>query len=105
MWIKNKPGARQKIDNEENDDNDKSDGETFDGFSGIINYLSIAPLLWYGRMAMDAFVDCGMHLVFHGIVAYTVERMEDFTTDHGLEKNIEKFINKHLFEIYSLRLE
>ena len=48
-------------------------------------------------MAMDAFVDCGMHLVFHGIVAYTVERMEDFTTDHGLEKTFEKLsINTYL---------
>ena len=89
MWIKNKPGAIQTIDDDEKKGQEENVREISDGFSAIINYLSIATLLGYGHVAMDAFVDCGMHLVFHGIVAYTIERMEEFTTDHGLEKKLE----------------
>ena len=71
-------------------DSDNKECEEFDGFTPNYHQLSTAPLLWYGNISLDAFIDCGMHLVFHGIVKYPVERMVDFTNDHGLEKKFQK---------------
>ena len=108
VWVRNKPGATQNEDDEEDESVEDSDEEEcgeLDGFTPTYHQLSTAPLLWYGNMSVDAFVDCGMHLVFHGIVKYTVERMGDFTTDHGLEQKFHRIINIHLYEIQSLNLE
>ena len=46
-----------------------------------------------------------MHLLFHGIVAYIVEQMEDFMKRHGLNKKFEKEVNQHLLELCVLRLD
>ena len=40
-----------------------------------------------------------MHLLFHGIVAYIVEQMEDFMKRDGLNKKFEKEVNQHLLEL------
>jgi len=33
---------------------------------------NVAPLIWYSKLIMSSFINCGMHLVCHSIVAYTV---------------------------------
>ena len=65
----------------------------------------IAILPYHNKGAMNAFVDSGMHLIFHGIVAYIVEQMETFSVYHSPEKKFETMINKHLLEIQSFCLE
>jgi len=54
---------------------------------------------------MNAYLDCGMHLVFHGILAYCVEKMDEFLADHGLTQKFERLVNSYLLDIQSLRLE
>ena len=54
---------------------------------------------------MRSYIDCGMHLVFHGVVATCVSVMEDFITDHGLTQQFERLANHYLQDIQSLRLE
>ena len=46
-----------------------------------------------------------MHLVFHGILAYCVEKMDEFLADHGLTQKFERLVNSYLLDIQSLRLE
>ena len=53
----------------------------------------------------ETYLDCGMHLVFDGVVAYCVERMEDFIKDQGLGQQFERIANTHVREIESLRLD
>ena len=54
---------------------------------------------------MNAYLDCGMHLVFHGIVAYCVERMDEFLADHLLTQKFERMVNVYLLDIQSFRLD
>ncbi len=56
-------------------------------------------------MVMNAYVDCGMQLVFHGVVAYICEVMESFVSDHGLSLSFLSIANEHLSEIEELKLE
>ena len=54
---------------------------------------------------MSAYLDCGMHLVFHGIVARCVEEMEQFMSHHSLKSPFNDVVNDYLFDIESLRLD
>ena len=56
-------------------------------------------------IVMNEYVDCGMHLVFHGVVAYCVEVLESFTSDHNLTPFFQDLVNDYLSELESLRLE
>ena len=67
----------------------EGDGELDDGYVPLMTSNGMAPVLWYCRMAMNAFIDCGMHLIFHGIVAYIVEVIATFVANH--EKNAPVF--------------
>ena len=67
--------------------------------------LSVLPLMWLSSLAMCAYVDCGMHLIFHGVVAYCVAHMEEFVKNHGLTQQFERLANHNLQDIQSLRLE
>ena len=33
------------------------------------------PLVWYNLLLRTSFIDCGMHLVFCGIIGYTIVKM------------------------------
>ncbi len=104
--------VRQHIWNEKNtrgttvsmDENDDDD-EISDGFHPITGYMSLAPILWFSKMVMSSYVDCGLHLVFHGVVAYCMEIMESFLSDHGLNPSFLVLVNDHLSDIEALRLE
>ena len=53
-------------DDEENED----DGEICDGYQPILGESSnVVPSIWFSSLMMSAYLDCGMHLVFHGIVS------------------------------------
>ena len=89
------------------DDNDmEDDGEIYDGYRPLVDGTSnIVPSIWFSTLMMSAYLDCGMHLVFHGIVAYCVERMDEFMADHGLTQKFERLANAYLLDIQSHRLD
>ena len=54
------------------------DGETTDGCDLLIDLddeIGVTPKIWKSDLKMNAYIDCAMHLIFHGIVAYCVERI------------------------------
>ena len=83
----------------------EEDGEVSDGFQPKTNEMYIAPYIWYSKLVMSSYVDCGMHLVFHGVLAYTVEVMERFITDHKLSNQFLDLVNDYLDDIEGHRLE
>jgi len=78
-----------------------------DGYVPILGDQSsnVVPTLWYNPMLMNSYLDCGMHLVFHDIVAYCVERIEEFMVDQGLTQKFERLVNPYLIDIQALRLD
>ena len=94
------------IKNERTENASAEDGEIDDGYNPVTNsHDNITPKLWHSRMAINSFIDCGMHLIFHGILASVVEVMESFFADHKIATSFERVVNVHLLEIQSLRLE
>ena len=95
-------------DNEETDwsTNVGEDGEIVDGYCPVLTENStVIPSLWKSSLMMSAYIDCGMHLVFHGVVAYCVEEMDSFLSDHALTPKFERLANNYMLDIQSLRLE
>ena len=45
---------------------------------------NVVPSIWFSTLMISAYLDCGTHLVFHGIVSYCVEQMDEFMADHGM---------------------
>ena len=94
------------IKDERTENASADDGEIDDGYNLVTNsHDNITPKLWHSRMAINSFIDCGMHLIFHGILASVVEVMESFFADHKIATSFERVVNVHLLEIQSLRLE
>ena len=56
------------------------DNEVDDGYASIVTACEskFVPALWNSPLLMNAYLDCGMHLVFHGILAYCVEKWMNF---------------------------
>ena len=71
----------------------------------IAALIDTYPKFWDSNVPFDAHLDCGMHLLFHGIVAYIIEQMEDFMKRHGLNKRFKKEVNQNLLELCLLRLD
>ena len=101
VWASVKGDVRDKEDNDCN-----TDDEIDDGYMPITRsddeYI---PKLWYSRMAVNSFVDCGMHLIFHGVLATIVETVDVFVTDKKLGMAFERTVNEYLLEIKCLRVE
>ena len=76
------------------------DGEIKGDYASVLhsgsNPGNITPLIWYSKLIMSSFIDCGMHLIFHDIVAYTVVKMEGFIKDHGMSQQFEHLSNHYL---------
>ena len=90
----------------DDDAKNEDDGEVYDGYQPILGGTSnVVPLIWFSSLMMIAYLDCGMHLVFHGIVSYYVERMDEFIADHGLMPKFERLANVYLLDIQFLRLD
>ena len=52
------------------------DDDIGDGYALIVgDHSNIVPSLWYSPLMLNAYLDCGMYLLFHSIVAYCVERI------------------------------
>ena len=54
---------------------DYEDGELDNGW--IAASRDTYPQIWDSNVPFDARLDCGMDLLFHGIVAYIIEQMVD----------------------------
>ena len=51
---------------------DYEDGEMDNGWMAASS--DTYPKIWDSNVPFDAYLDCGIHLLFHGIVAYIVEQ-------------------------------
>jgi hypothetical protein len=109
IWIVCRPGSISKIALQPENavlEEDQSDMDIGDGYTPIVgDHSNVVPSLWYSPLMLNAYLDCGMHLVFHGIVAYCVERVEEFMVDQGLTQKFERLANTYLIDIQSLRLD
>jgi len=109
IWMVCRPGSlvANAIQNEnENELPIGIENEIEDGYVPILGTQSnVVPALWYSPMLMNSYLDCGMHLVFHGIVAYCVERIEEFMVDQGLTQKFDRLVNTYLIDIQALRLD
>ena len=106
IWKSRKSSDNHDVPEASNEDEGcDSDGELDDGYAPLMTSNGLAPVLWYCRIAMNAFIDCGMHLIFHGIVAYVIEIIATFVADHGKTPQFLDMINPHLVDIANLRLE
>lgn len=114
LWKRCKPGNtaqenQNDIAAEERDDVPTTDvgREVIDGYdpTDFFDTSNVVPAIWCSSLLMSAYVDCGMHLVFHGVLAYCVERICDFMVDHTVTPKFEKLVNHYLIDIQSLRLE
>ena len=85
---------------------DPETGEIGDGMELLTDEDNkVVPKMWYTKVKMNSFIDCGMHLIFHGIVACIMGVLDGFITDHKLGPTFESIVNVHLVEIESLKLE
>ncbi len=56
-----------------------------DGYTPVLSKgLGMIMSLWESSLLMIVYLDCRMHLVFHGNVAYCVKQIDGFITDQGL---------------------
>ena len=63
---------------------------------------------WHSRLTINSFIDCAMHLIFHGILTSLVKVIDDFRTDQKLGLALEKILSSFLLELQlveSLRLK
>ena len=63
------------------------------------------PFVWLSIVCIGAWIDAGMHHVFHGVVARIMVLMEDVMTKEDKKTTFEDIANPHLAEIGSLRLD
>ena len=82
-----------------------NDGEVEDGFQVVSRGGSGLPVIWTWDVLADVFLDCGMHLVFHGVVANIVEVAHQFMTDHKLGSEFIKIVTPYMSDIMTLRLD
>ena len=112
LWVKCKPpGAKERAKNNQVDDGEMNvinDGEINDGYDPLMadgDEDQVVPKIWSSSLKMHSYIDCAMHLIFHGILAYCVERIEDFMKTHCVTPDFEKLVNVHMTDIQSHRLE
>ena len=63
------------------------------------------PVIWTWGVLSDVILDCGMHLVFHGVVVNIVEVSHQFMTDHGLASEFMRMVNPYMLDIATLPLD
>ena len=90
------------VEIEEINDNDEIDGGYAPITSGNIDYV---PKIWQSQLNINSYVDCGIHLIFHGVLASMVEVLDSVFTDLKLRTKFENSVNAYLLEVESLRLE
>ena len=90
------------VEIEEINDNDEIDGGYAPITSGNIDYV---PKIWQSQLNINSYVDCGIHLIFHGVLASMVEVLGSVFTDLKLGTKFENSVNAYLLKVESLRLE
>ena len=63
------------------------------------------PFVWISIVTMCAWIDAGMHHIFHGIVARIMLTMEDVFTHEDNNSTFQELVNPRLMEIRNLRLD
>ena len=81
------------------------DGELLNDFDLIDSSPDGIPGIWRSQLLLSTYIDCGMHLIFHGILATAVERIEMILSDYKLNKTFERLVNSYFQDIISYRLE
>ena len=66
------------------------------------NYV---PKMWLCCIAMSAWIEAGMHHIFHGIVARVVLLFKQFFKDEDKNTKFETLVNPYLLEMASQRLD
>ena len=97
--------TKSRINRVGDDETATDEEEVSDGYEPIPSHHTIAPMIWYSELVMNSFVDCGMHLVFHGVVAYCMEVLEEFITDHKVHPSFLSIANKYITQVEELRLD
>ena len=100
LWSENKVTT-----SDETEEIQINDGEVEDGFQVVSRGGSGLPVIWTWDVLADVFLDCGMHLVFHGVVANIVEVAHQFMTDHKLGSEFIKIVTPYMSDIMTLRLD
>ena len=96
IWRKCRPQSgvvNNEGDNVVTDDdaNFEDDGGIYDGYKPLVDGTSnIVPSIWFSTLMMSAYLDCAIHLVFHGIVAYLA--------GHVLTQLFERLANGYLLD-------
>lgn len=76
--------------------------ETTDGACQSDIYI---PYVWRSSVSMCAWIDAGMHLIFHGIIATIMKVMEEVFAGEARQVPFEDLINPYLLSIQELRLD
>ena len=70
-----------------------------------VNSTDYIPYVWRSGIPMDAWIDAGMHHVFHGVVARVMLEMEDVLSGEDRKTTFHDLVNPYLLELRSLRLD
>ena len=62
-------------------------------------------MIWQSRLDINSFIDCGMQLIFHGVLASLLEVLDSVFTDVKMGTAFENTVNVYLLEIELFRLE
>ena len=102
IWSKYNP---KKVEgNASNQEEKDDDSEIDDGATTDTMIDSCATHMSEANIVMNSYLDCGMHLIFHGVVSNIVELARSFMSDHGLESKFNCLVNPFLLDVQSLRL-
>ena len=70
-----------------------------------VNSNDYVPRFWRSCVSMCAWIEAGMHHIFHGVVARVMSLLEQFFKDEDKNTKFEALVNSYLLEIASLRLD
>jgi hypothetical protein len=86
--------------NDNNKPEDNDDGKIGDNDAPLTPDPSgVLPEMWESVLLVETYLDCGMHLVFCGVVAYCVKQEECFIKNQGLSQQFEQMATTHLLYI------
>ena len=63
------------------------------------------PYIWRSVVAISAWIDAGMHHIFHGIVARIMLAVEEAFKSKDKQTEFKNLVNPHLLDIASLQLD
>ena len=94
----------QEDDNEIDGESNIDESKKSDQHPIVLNSQDTIPKVWLACIVMSAWIDAGMHHIFHGVVADVIHYVGAFMKHHTKETPFHRSINPHLKEVQSLRL-